>query len=374
MFTPPPLQRTLPAALRDLASQRAEVRASAARDLAVVGRESPDASAVALEPLLRDPSPAVRGEAALALGALGSRTHVDALRALLEDADTTVRQYAVMALGQVGGEEALRVLEQALREAASDVRFQVLLAIAAMEPRRGFEVGLEALGDEDVWIASEAALLLGELLSEGRDEAQSWCTEACRARAREALRERLEGASGRVALCAAMALARLGDERGRERIVAFLQGTLAIESSDDHVELRLQAIERLGELGGPGAAEALAPLAWRLIGSVEREHARAALARLGDARAKEKVLAQLRAWSGVGRAMGLAMARAGRVREAVPDIVALARAGRVDPVAAVDALAAIGDEAAVRGLEEFSRGDGEAREAARDALVRMGLR
>jgi HEAT repeat protein len=374
MFTPAPLRRTFAAALRDLNSTRTEVRISAARDLALVGEEDPLAAGRALEPLLRDPSADVRGEAALALGALEARPQVGPVAALLEDSDSTVRQYAAMALGQMGGAAALAQLERARTEAGSDVRFQVLLAIAAIDPQRGFEVGLLALADEDVWIASEAALQLGTLLADGAAEDLAWCTEADRARAREALRARLETPSGRVAVCAALALAGLGDERGQEKIIAFLRGTLTVEASEDMAELRLRAIECLGELGGAEARATLEPLAARLFATRERELSRAALARLGDERAREQIVVQLRSWSAGRRLQAVQLAKAGRVREAVPALVALLHEGRLDPLVAVDVFEVIGGDDAVRALEQLAEGEGEARDAARAALESMARR
>lgn len=377
MFTPTPLRRNLRAALRDLSSHKAEVRASAAQDLGVVGCEDPGMSAQALSVLLRDPVPAVRREAALALGTLGVREHVDALVTLLEDPDSGVRQCAVMALGQLGGEAARAALERALTGPYTDVRYQVLLALVSIDPPRGFEVCLEALGDEDVWIASEAALQLGTLLATATEERAEWCTEMCRARAREALRARIDASSGRVALCAAMALAQLGDDRGSDKIVAFVRGQLAIEASEDLPDLRLLAIERLGDLGGSAAVAALEGIAWRLLGSAERDVARAALARLGDLRAREKIVAQLSSWSAAQRQAAVAMARLGRVREAVPLLLSHARHRRVDPVAVVEALGSIADEGAVRALEQIVHDgthDDETRHAARSMLARMGVR
>ena len=373
MFTPSPLRRNLGAALRDLSATKPDVRASAARDLGIAGLDDCETAAAAVEPLLRDSDSQVRGEAALTLGTLGAVQYVDAIGVLLDDGDIAVRQYAVMALGEISGEAALTLLERAFAGAHADVRYQALMAIAAVDPRRGFDASITALEDPDIWIASEAALQLGE---RGAQHAETpvWFTEAHRARGREALRARLGTESARVSLCAAMALARLGDERGRDQLVRFVRGELMIEASDDASDLRLQAIELLGELGGADARACLESVAWRMFPSVQREVARAALARLGDERAAGAIVAQLRSMSGERRLAAVQLARAGQVRQAVPALVEILRSKRVEATTVIDALESINDSdarAALRTYVDDGSGDAEALDVARTALERM---
>lgn len=369
MFIPTPLRRNLGAALRDIHSSKPEVRASAARDLAIAGQDDPIASADALAPLTSDASPAVREAALLAIGSLGARHQLAALEGALEDSESRVRQSAVIALGEIGGERAREVLERASESERADVRFQALIALATADPRRGFERALASIHDEDPWVASEAASQLGVLLGAG-SEGEGF-TEIDKARAREALRTRLDHDSGRVALCAALALGRLGDERGHKTIVAFVRGEHEVEG-DDASELRLEAIAHLGATGGPGAAEALAHYAWRLLPSLERAVARAALARLGDARAITEIVSALRSFWWSTREGAVRLAAAGRVREAVPDLAKLLATRRADPFAIIDALAAIGGDEARAALEAAAtdaRYTDEIRDAAREALA-----
>ncbi len=200
--------------------------------------------------------------------------------------------------------------------------------------------------------------------------APAWATEADRARAREKLRGLLGTGSTRVGLCAAMALAALDDERGRDVIVRFLRGDLGMEASDDQGDLRLEAIEQLGRLGGDAARAALEPIAWRMLPSVERDVARAALARMGDARACGKIVEMLGSRWAAQRQAGVSLAATGRVVQAVPALVELLRRGGEDANSLVAALAVIPDPRAREALEEYAKigHDDDARTAAREAL------
>jgi HEAT repeat protein len=82
-----------------------------------------------IERELKSPSPALRYEAARAVGELGEegRPLLTSLLPLVDDEDTEISQAAIWSLGQVGGPSAKRVLErlarsqdEARRQAASD--------------------------------------------------------------------------------------------------------------------------------------------------------------------------------------------------------------------------------------------------------------
>jgi HEAT repeat protein len=198
----------------------------------------------------------------------------------------------------------------------------------------------------------------------------AWATEADRARARERLRGLLGASSPRVALCAAMALGSLDDDRGREAIVKFVKRELLLESSDDQTDLRFEAIEQLGRLGGESARAALEPIAWRLLPNVERDLARAALARMGDPRACETVVQMLGSRWAAQRQAAVSLAAKGRVTQAVPALVELLKTGGADASSVVAALAVMPDARAREVLEEYARSgkDEEGRVAAGEAL------
>ena len=94
-------------------------RINAARDLAVLGRDSDSAAQALIGVLSSDPNPAVRSEAALALGsaAFPSASPIQALiQALNSDSSPEVRRAAVQGLNVVGVDSASAL--QALQSAA----------------------------------------------------------------------------------------------------------------------------------------------------------------------------------------------------------------------------------------------------------------
>jgi len=352
MFTPSPLRRNLEAAIRDLRSTRADVRASSARDLSIAGQDDPRRAADALVVVFDDATPDVRAAALHAAGALRAEHHLDAVSRAVDDGDATVRQQAVIALGEIGGTHATARLREAVRSERGDVRFQALIALSTAAPNEGVDCAIAALGDDDAWVAAEAATQLGLVLGGERAERHA-VDPAVLARAREALRPRLDHSSPRVALSAAMSLARLGDSRGLETMVAFIAGRSSVEG-EDASELRIDVIELLGAVGDASTREALHEFAWRWAPTLERAVARAALARLGDARAIEYIESQLKSPLRSRREAAVHLAAAGRVRALVPVLVDALRRRRDDVAAVVGALGLIGDSSAVPDLESLA--------------------
>lgn len=372
MFTPTPLRRNFAAAIRDLRSQKPEVRESAAQDLSVVGAGSARESADALAPLLDDPSPPVRVAALRALGALDARHLLDAVERRFDDADSEVRQAAVIAVAEVGGDRARASLERALASGRSDVSYQALLGLCKVAPPRGLSAALELLGSDDLWIAAEAAEQLG-ILAENHPPLFDGAT---RAAVVEALgRAAAEPRSLRISACANLSLARLGQPEAFGALASFVAHQGGIEG-DDAAMLVQDAVEILGAAPPEHAAlarTALAAHAWRVVPSMTRTLARASLARLGDRRAINEVVAGIDAfWQG-RRLECVHVARRARLREAVPALAARLKQGDTDPLAIVEALGDIGGPDAARCLDETAR-DGrteELRDAARVALARV---
>jgi HEAT repeat protein len=279
MFQPSPLRRTYAAALRDLTSAKPAVRASAAADLLSVGTDTPRASADALAPLLDDRDASVRTAALTTLGALDARHLLDAIAARLDDPESTVRQMAAVALSDLGGDRALDALRAALRHRYEDVRYQALLGVVRAAPAEGFAEAITVLDDADPWIASEGAEQLGYLLDPLRDPALD-LAPADRARALDALRrvsDERDPARQRVAVLAAIARVRAGDDGASAAVIAVARGTLTIPGKDS-AELRLDAIDALGAVRGHAEARAaLERLARSILPTPARAHARLAL-------------------------------------------------------------------------------------------------
>lgn len=139
MLAPPPLPRTLDAALRDATSARAETRASALADLVrhAQGRDEEDAVrtravSLALAALQGDESAGVRSAAAVALGDLGAASALPALLLAIEDENVHVRQMAMNALGEIGDARAVPRLARALSDERPEVRYQAVIAYAKL--------------------------------------------------------------------------------------------------------------------------------------------------------------------------------------------------------------------------------------------------
>jgi len=379
MFGLTPLRRNFDAAVRDLRSPKPAVRASAAHDLGLVGDEDPRRAAAAVAPLVDDTHADVRGAALSALGILRARQHVERIASRVDDGDSTVRQLAVVALAEVGGERALQALRGAATSPYADVRYQGLLGVLSLDAREGFRLALDALGSDDPWIASEAAEQLGRLFARDPDErTPSPLGEDDRARALVALRGRTDEAAPRVAVAAAMALLRAGDDEAAPRVCAFVTATATVDGADRQ-DLAVDAMELLGAVTGEhheAARRALTAVAWRVIPTPERAAARAALARVGDARAAEEIVGQLRSLLPGRREAAVRLARLARLKEAEGALLSLLDDGGVDAAIVIDALGAVGGERARQALGQIARTHerSDLRDAARESLARIDER
>jgi hypothetical protein len=337
MLTPSSLPRTLPAAIRDAAHKKLEVRVSAVRDLGRLaerdGREP--ALEILVSKLKNDESPAVRAEAALALGEARARECIPALISAAEDENARVQQMSLVALGEVATEEdqaAREVLEQSLQADVPELRFQALVALHHVAPARAAPAVLRALDDEDAHIRYVALRIAEEQWTRGRSEPLP--DQVLRA-AHSALADEV----AQVRLAAAILLARLGDAAGKEVLVLAVETGAGAEEPEDAEA----AIEICGELGLSEATGGLERRAWGLFGAARDPfawQARVALARLGHERAKLGILKGLRAWSRDARTLAVAAAGRARMSEAKSSIEAMrGDVERADPDAVEEALA-----------------------------------
>ncbi len=119
-----------------------------------------------LESALGDPCAAVRAQAALALGRIGTDAAAVSPRliGLLEDGDETVRCQAAQALGEIGGEDGAIVaaLVNVLRDPSSEVKVSAARALGALRtaaaPAVAAIVPLLQDRDESVRIAAATAI------------------------------------------------------------------------------------------------------------------------------------------------------------------------------------------------------------------------
>jgi len=329
----PPLPRTVTAALRDAEHPEARVRLSALGDLVRHAQaDERERVTLALIALLRSDSQAeVRAEAAVALAdaeASGARTP---LLAALEDPSLRVRQMALLALGELGepGDSELgERLEGALAAPEPALRFQALVACERLMPERAESLVATALDDPDAEVRAMALRLARK----------RWAVREAPPKLVDAARRTLSDSASMVRASAALWLAPSGDAQAAEVLVGAIMGTVPLEPGGDLEE----AIEIAGELRLEAARGGLArrafgwlhrrsPLAW---------HARVALARLGDERARQTILRGLHAWTRDARTLAVVAAGRAGLREAGARIRAfVGDSRRAEPEAVAEALA-----------------------------------
>jgi HEAT repeat protein len=351
MFAPSPLPRNLEASFRDLASERAATRASAVRDLVRHSLRSDATRARAIPRLataLRDDaSPTVRAEAAIALADVHAQDALPILLFAVEDENAHVRQMAISALGEIGDARAVQRLERALSDSRPEVRYQAVIAFArvAKDDSGAVSAALSrALDDGDAAIRYIAMRVAEERVATDADgEPRDALSLEARA---EAL---VDDADAALAIVAGLYLARLGRDRGRavvidvvaerrstpeledEQACVELAGELALQETIPHLERRAWGTRRLLRTVLSWGAGDRASCAW---------HARIALARMGHARARAEILAELTAWRREAREAAVVAAGRARIREAREPLESLGQS--VDPALVREALLRLG--------------------------------
>jgi HEAT repeat protein len=349
MLAPPPLPRTLDAALRDLGSSRASTRASAVADLvrhAVLSDEVRARALPLVEAALKsDEAPEVRAAAAVGLGDLRAVEALAALLVAIEDADVQVRQLALNALGEVGDERALPRLERALSDPRPEVRYQAIIAYAKVA-KDAWDVDAalaQACGDSD-----DAVRYIGLRIAEERIDASGGVGGGRPSdRVLAEARRRVEKDAPHVALAAAILLAKVGEEpleAARGVILRVVRGGGIGEPKPDKEDER-EAVELAGALDLRAAIPDLERRAWGL-GSVVRDtcawHAKIALARMGHGRATAEILKDLESGRGETRAAAVVAAGRGRIAAAREKLAGMKGEDGVDPQLVADAMARLG--------------------------------
>jgi HEAT repeat protein len=324
MFTPSPLPRTLEASFRDLASEKPATRASAIRDVVrhALQSDATRARAIpALERALRDdPASRVRAEAALALADVAAQEALPSLLVAVEDDDQHVRQMALTALGEVGDVRARQRLERALRDERPEVRYQAIIAFARVakddpaDVAQALAVALEDADEAIQYIAMRVA-------EEHQVDGQPIRDERLLARAEQLI----DAPNAAVAVVAALYLARLGNARGKDRVLDLV----AERATTPELEDEQASVELAGEQGWCEAIPHLERRVWgkrRVLrsllswGAGDGEscawHARIALARMGHAKARAEIMADLASWRRETREAAVVAAGRARLGEA----------------------------------------------------------
>jgi len=283
MFQVAPLPRTLEAARRDLSSPKPEVRADAARDLGQQGQgDDAPARIELLAAALTDASPLVRRRAVLALADVDATGVVPALLGLFADPDLGVRQMAVLAVGELaqrGDEEVEGRLLALARAGDPSIRYQALAALAGLTGAQARAEILAAARDVDPEIRELSVRLAAEHLTGGG---------ALDPELERHFRTAVADEASRVALAAEIEGLTLGLDVGCQHVIGLLIGRLRPSEAAD--ERRAIALAAKG--GMNAAVPALRRRAFGWFGiSLDpyRWPIRAALARLGDARAMKAI-------------------------------------------------------------------------------------
>jgi HEAT repeat protein len=286
MFAPPPLPRTLDAALRDISSAKEAVRASAIADLVRHGQASSETRARVIGPIekaLADRVAGVRAAAAVALADLRADDALPSLLLAVEDDDAHVRQMALNALGEIGDPRAAPRLRRAVTDGRAEVRYQAVIALTRVAQDDGDEVTqtlLTAMGDDDDDVRYIALRLAEEALDEHRPlDVASLVTRA------EAL---VLDRALKVRIAASIFAGKAGSKAGRAVLLDVVAGRLRPDEREDEAE----AVELVGALGIDEAVPDLERRAYgamRLVRDTSAWHAKIALARLGHARARAEI-------------------------------------------------------------------------------------
>ncbi|MBI3008717.1 MAG: HEAT repeat domain-containing protein, partial [Candidatus Omnitrophica bacterium] len=124
---------------------------------------------------LNEKDPAVRSQAAWALGDIGeqksgdlNRKIVIALNTVMKDANPDVRVTAVSALAKIGGDEAVRGIINSIKDEDVRVRREAARALIRLKPEDGVSPLIESLNDHDYLVQKYDILALGAI---GREEA-----------------------------------------------------------------------------------------------------------------------------------------------------------------------------------------------------------
>lgn len=312
MFQPPPLPRKYDACVRDLASAKAEVRASAAHDIVRHAREGEHRAQALrlLQKALDDESPRVRAAAAIALADLRATDAVAALVVRMEDDDADVRQMAITALGEIGDAAATQRLKRALTDKRPEVRYQSVIAYTRVVKDAGdVAAALATAARDDDMNVRYIAMRLAEEHGVTSDKVIELAAEL------------LDDDALDVSVAAAIFLTKGGDDRGHPLVLSVIAGKTRAQKEDER-----EAVEVAGKAG---LREAIRDLERRAFGIVSKVrdtcgfHALIALARMGNERAVASIEADLRSSNKKKRTAAMVAAGRAVLPQTLPVIEAM---------------------------------------------------
>lgn len=219
----------------------------------------------AVSPLLDEDRPALRVAAAQVLCEIARKTELDMVARLVGDGDPDIRMAAVRAMGRVGGDESVERLRTVLTDESSQVRAAAARALGRRDSPEARKILEVALNDSDSRVVRSALAALGE----------SGALEGA-----EALLPFLKHPEGDVALEAVRALNHLGwrqdaavlREASRHADPEVVKEVLAgcaqwpVEQirpilfdalENQHWDVRMAAVKRIGTLHDPAAVQAV---------------------------------------------------------------------------------------------------------------------
>jgi HEAT repeat protein len=257
---------------------------------------------------LQDSDLLVRGQAAEALGRIGTPQEIPVLISALQDSDLFVRGQAVEALGRIGNLQAVAALISALQHSDYHVRSSAVEVLGRIGTPQAVAALISALQHSDLLVRSSAVEVLGRIgnpqavaalisaLQHSDSDVSNFLGNFVRKEAAELLGEirtpqaveasisALQHPESYVRRKAAEALGRIGDPQAIPALISALQ--------DSNFKVRCRAAEALGCIGNP---QAIPTLISALQDSEPNVRCRAAeaLGRIGDAKTLEKLINSL---------------------------------------------------------------------------------
>jgi HEAT repeat protein len=359
-------------------------------------------------PLIHDPSPEVRAEAAAAIGRLGDEDAAMLLFELLADESELIRESAMAALSRMAPERVVPLLLQALASPEEDVKIRAALTLGLVRHLGAAAALVEVSGDPRENVRRAVLKALGEIEAPGvkgllraalsdesslvRQQAVQSLGQLQEPESAQDLVPLLDDPDPRMRFVTLRALGQVRNAAAVPRLLPFL--------ADPRKELRFAAVEALGairavaavshlvealrdpdrnlrraaaeSLGAIADAQAVAPL----LLALEDEHwsvrcgAATALGRIGTAKSVPALLAHLADEDAtVRRAVVAALGEIGDARAAGRLVQALADVGLQST--AVEALRRLGAAALPEMERAFPGAVSEVRRQLVDLAGRM---